>query len=420
MLNRGRLFLTMAVPAVPAVTILTLAGTLAAHDFWLVPNAFQVSPGGAVEVLGQTSSRFPTSESAVAVDRVADARLLGASSESAVTALDVTGKSLRLRARPEAAGQYVVAASLHWRAVRESAESFRRYLRLEGAPAALEQIEREGLLAGRDSITRRYAKYAKTLVQVGRGGAHAFARRAGHPLEFLPASNPLAARPGDTLVFSLTFGGKPLAGVKVHASAVDWAPPASMAAPKVTAGDVELVSAADGTIRVPVSAAGLWNLRTIHVARSPAGVQADWDAYWATLVFLVPGAEQEGTSDSLAVAEVVAGYHEALHRGDSVHALRLLAPDAVILEGGGVETREQYRGHHLPADIGFARAVPSERGAIRVVVRGDVAWASSTSTSKGTFRGRAINSRGAELMVLRREGSQWLIQAIHWSSGPVR
>lgn len=124
--------------------------------------------------------------------------------------------------------------------------------------------------------------------------------------------------------------------------------------------------------------------------------------------------------DSAAVARVVTAYHAALAAGDSSAALALLAPDAVILESGGIESREEYRGHHLPADIAFASAVPSERSAIRVVVRGDMAWASSTSTSKGTFRGRAINSRGAELMVLRREGSQWLIQAIHWSSGPVR
>ena len=54
------------------------AATLGAHDFWLVPDAFQVTPGGTLQVRGQTSSSFPTSESAVTVDRVADARLIGA------------------------------------------------------------------------------------------------------------------------------------------------------------------------------------------------------------------------------------------------------------------------------------------------------------------------------------------------------
>lgn len=122
------------------------------------------------------------------------------------------------------------------------------------------------------------------------------------------------------------------------------------------------------------------------------------------------------TSDSAQVAAVVDGYHHALASGDSAAALALLAEDAVILESGGVESRAEYRGHHLPGDIAFARAVKSERGAVHVRVSGDVAWASSTSTTQGEYRGRAINSAGAELMVLTRTADGWRISAIHWSS----
>jgi ketosteroid isomerase-like protein len=121
-------------------------------------------------------------------------------------------------------------------------------------------------------------------------------------------------------------------------------------------------------------------------------------------------------SDSAEVATVVERYHRALEAGDSVAALALLTSDAVILESGGVETREEYRSHHLPADIAFARAVKSIRGPIRVAVRGDAAWATSSSTAQGEFRGRAINSVGAELMVLTRTADGWKINAIHWSS----
>ena len=121
-------------------------------------------------------------------------------------------------------------------------------------------------------------------------------------------------------------------------------------------------------------------------------------------------------SDSAAVAAVVERYHRALESGDSVGALVLLTSDAVILESGGLETREEYRSHHLPADIAFARAVKSVRGPIRVVVRGDVAWAMSTSTAQGEFRGRPVNSASAELMVLTRTTDGWKINAIHWSS----
>ena len=122
-------------------------------------------------------------------------------------------------------------------------------------------------------------------------------------------------------------------------------------------------------------------------------------------------------SDSAVVAATVEAYHRALATGDSAAALALLAPDAVILESGGVETREDYRGHHLAADIAFARAVPSVRAPIRVTMNGAAAWASSTSTAQGEFRGRQVNNAGAELMVLTRGADgRRLIRAIHWSS----
>lgn len=126
-----------------------------------------------------------------------------------------------------------------------------------------------------------------------------------------------------------------------------------------------------------------------------------------------------GTQDSTAVATAVERYHKALALGDTSGAMRLLANDAVILESGDVETREEYRAHHLGADIEFARVVPSRGGAVSVVLQGDVAWAVSTSKTQGTFRGRPINSQGAELMVLSRDAGIWRIRAIHWSSHPV-
>ena len=126
------------------------------------------------------------------------------------------------------------------------------------------------------------------------------------------------------------------------------------------------------------------------------------------------------SADSAAVVSVVDRFHRALAAGDSLGALNLLTLDAVILESGGIETRAEYRSHHLSADIAFARAVARERGPIRARVRGDVAWATSTSTSRGEYRERPVNSAGAELMVLTRMPDGWRISAVHWSSRTVR
>lgn len=121
--------------------------------------------------------------------------------------------------------------------------------------------------------------------------------------------------------------------------------------------------------------------------------------------------------DSAEIARVVLAYRTALADGDSATALSLLAPDAIVLESGDIETREDYRRHHLPADIEFARAVRSAHMPVRVAVQGNAGWAWSSSATDGELRGRRIRSAGAELMVLsRRADGRWLIRAIHWSS----
>lgn len=398
-----------------------------AHDFWLIPDPFRVASGAEVEIYGQTSSRFPTSESAVTPDRVADARILGSTATDRIDDLSQRGTSLLLRHRPQSAGQRVIAVTLHPRSVRESAASFRRYLELEGAPEALARVDREGLLRGRDSITRRYAKYAKTLVEVGTGGAAAFSRVAGHPLEFVPDRDPASLRPGDTLVVRLLYRGQPLGNARVHAGSVPAAEGRPQLAASSASPDLHLSSGGDGRLRVPVATGGLWNVRTLHVVQADPGSGADWDTHWATFVFVVDpggrnraGDEAPTVSDSAAVVAVVERYHQALAHADTATALSLLAPDAVIMESGGVETLAEYRSHHLPGDIAFARAVRRERGPVRVAMRGDVAWVSSTSTTRGEYRGRTVNSAGAELMVLSRETDGWRIRAVHWSSRALR
>lgn len=120
--------------------------------------------------------------------------------------------------------------------------------------------------------------------------------------------------------------------------------------------------------------------------------------------------------DSLAVAKVVKDFHNALASGDSAKALSLLANDAVILESGGIEPRSEYRSHHLAVDIEFAKSVAAKRAPLQITVKGGSAWTVGTSTARGMFKGKAIDSIGAESMVLTKETRGWRIRSIHWSS----
>lgn len=127
-------------------------------------------------------------------------------------------------------------------------------------------------------------------------------------------------------------------------------------------------------------------------------------------------AHHAAAPDSAAIVAAADAFHAALAAGDSLAALGLLADDAVVLEGGELETRAQYAAHHLAADIAFTRAVGGTRAVTGVRQAGDAAWLWAATANKGTWNGRDIDSLGAELLVLARDGDRWRIRAIHWSS----
>ena len=283
-------------PLLAAIAIVLTAGVLAAHDFWIVPDAFQVASGGALEVRGQTSAKFPTSQSAVAAERVDEARLVGAASDERLTDLSTSGKSLLIRHRPTTPGQRIVAVALVPRSSRTTPERLKRYIALEGAPALAERYDREGAYPKTDSVTQISAKFAKTIVEVGSGGPRAFAKTVGHPLELVPMNDPGTLKAGDTLTVRLVYRGQPVAGVHLHAGAA--APGVTATSDSVQAAvpggqDVSAETGPDGTARIPLGEHGLWNVRTLYAAPATGGAATTWEVYFATLVFAVNGKRGE-------------------------------------------------------------------------------------------------------------------------------
>lgn len=119
--------------------------------------------------------------------------------------------------------------------------------------------------------------------------------------------------------------------------------------------------------------------------------------------------------------EVVAAFHAALHAENGDSALALLDPAAVVYESGGVEaSRDEYRTHHLGADMQFSAGVTREVTRQHTVTSGDVAWVLTESRTQGTFGEREIDMVGTETMLLRRTATGWRIVHIHWSSGRAR
>ncbi|MDA1080748.1 MAG: DUF4198 domain-containing protein [Gemmatimonadetes bacterium] len=268
---------------------LVSAAVLAAHDFWLVPNALTFAPGASVEVLGQSGSRFPTSGGPTQPAQVAEARIVGKSSDVKITDLSVSGKSLMLRSKPGGAGQYVVAVSLTARNARATPARLQRYIALEGAPELAARYEQEGKYPKADSVTQTSAKFAKTIVEVGSNGARAFDKVLGQALELVPLDDPAHTHAGGSVRVRLLFHGKPIPNVHLRAGwgspdAVNSEPPTGAPAKP----DQIVVTGADGVARIDITEPGLWNVRTLYAA-AMQGMPEHWEVYFSTMVFSVSG-----------------------------------------------------------------------------------------------------------------------------------
>jgi len=139
--------------------------------------------------------------------------------------------------------------------------------------------------------------------------------------------------------------------------------------------------------------------------------------YSIAAAFLASCTAAPPAEDPAGVTATVEAFYGAMKSGDAAAAMRTIAPDAVFLEGGRLETRAEYESGHLPADIEFEREVTGTRSPLSISFNGNTAWVIATTEYEGTFQGAPVNFVGAQLMVLTREGqSPWTIRSVHWSS----
>jgi ketosteroid isomerase-like protein len=143
-------------------------------------------------------------------------------------------------------------------------------------------------------------------------------------------------------------------------------------------------------------------------------------AFMAIVVLWLPACTSTPATHSEAdVAAVLESFYGAIKRGDARAAMSVIAPDAMFVESGRLETRAEYEANHLPADIDFEKQVDGTRDPLRVTFNGDTAWVIANTTYDGTFDGAPVSFVSAQLMVLTREADGWKIRSIHWSSRPV-
>jgi ketosteroid isomerase-like protein len=118
-------------------------------------------------------------------------------------------------------------------------------------------------------------------------------------------------------------------------------------------------------------------------------------------------------TDEADVKAAIEVFYTAMKKGDSKAAMAMLAPDAMFVESGRRETRQQYEESHLPGDIEFEKDNTGKRGEWTIKVNGDTAWGIATTT----YDAADVPFSSTQLAVVTRgEDGKWLIRSIHWSS----
>jgi uncharacterized GH25 family protein len=247
-----------------------VSASLSAHDFWLEPTGFMADVGRIVGVKLRVGQDFhgdpvPRADALIGDFVVVDANgrrpLVGREGSDPAGLLRVTSPGLMVvgyRSRPSP--------------VTLPADKFTEYLKDEGldsviaARARSQASQREG--------REIFSRAAKSLLHSGAMARGAGDCTLGFPIELVAERNPYDMRTGDSLPVRLTYKDAPLAGALVVAF--------NQRHPFLKK---RVRSDQNGRATFTIDEPGPWLVKAVHMVPAPAGSNADWESFWASLTF---------------------------------------------------------------------------------------------------------------------------------------
>jgi uncharacterized GH25 family protein len=245
-----------------------------AHDFWIEPSAFTPAPGQRVAVrlrVGQELRGDPVPRAPALIRRFA---VVGAAGESPVPGVPNTEPAGF--ASFQAPGLYMVVYDGNRAPVELDGRKFEESLKQEG----LEKISALRASRGQSAagVKEVFSRFAKSLIAAGNGSGPGYDRVLGQRLELVPETNPYALTGGGVLRVRLIHRDKPLAGALIVALQ-KGRPEAKVSARSDSQGRAEL----------KLDRSGFWLVKAVHMIPAPSETGADWESFWASLTFEVPG-----------------------------------------------------------------------------------------------------------------------------------
>jgi uncharacterized GH25 family protein len=243
---------------------------LRAHDLWIEPSSFSPKLGQIVGVrlrVGQNLDGDPLPlipalvRQFVVEDAAKRTPVIGRRGADPAGALRVGNPGL-----------LVIGYHSSPSTVELAADKFNAYLIEEGLDsiAALRARRKESASNAREL----YSRCAKSLVLSGSSNEAQGDRPLGFPLELVAELNPYSIRAGQLLPVRLTYESRPLAGALVIA--MNNLNPAEKQAARTDN---------DGRVQFRIRPGAMWLVKAVHMVPAPAGADAEWASFWASLTF---------------------------------------------------------------------------------------------------------------------------------------
>jgi uncharacterized GH25 family protein len=243
---------------------------LFAHDMWIVPTTFSPEPGQIVGVrlrVGHILLNDPLPRDPALVNQFV---VEDAAGRKPVYGRDGADPAGLLRVATP--GLLVIGYRSNPSAIELAAEKFNQYLQEEGLDAVAELRARRNETGA--SARELFSRCAKSLVLSGSPSEAQGDRLLGFTLELVAERNPYAMRAGEDLPVRLMYENRPLAGALVVA--MNRLNPSEKLAARTDNA---------GRVRFQLRPGGMWLVKAVHMVPAPAGSQAEWESFWASLTF---------------------------------------------------------------------------------------------------------------------------------------
>jgi uncharacterized GH25 family protein len=258
-------------------TLLLVLGTIpgvSAHDMWIEPTSFSVDLGRVLGVKLRVGDDFhgePIPRTESMIDRFVVADATGTREVVGREGADPAGLL-----RVTATGLMVVGYQSKPNLVTLPGPKFTAYLKEQALDAVLAARRARGQTEA--EAPEVFTRCAKALVagSAGAAGSSAGDRALGFMLELVAENTPASLRPGQDFPVKLLYQGRSMAGIRVVA--VNQRNPFDRLTGTTDTG---------GRVRLRLPMAGTWMVRAVHMVPAPAGSNADWSSFWASLTFEV-------------------------------------------------------------------------------------------------------------------------------------